>query len=77
MKINTGDIFIFADPDWTHPDFPEGVVVIDPLHNCAGILGLRYFGRIKKSHFDTGLVDGSSQWFYCLSRRDETILTGR
>lgn len=49
VKINTGDIFIFADPDWTHPDFPEGVVVIDPLHNCAGILGLRYFGELKKA----------------------------
>jgi phosphoenolpyruvate carboxykinase (ATP) len=30
-------------------DFPDGVVVIDPLHNCAGILGLRYFGELKKA----------------------------
>lgn len=48
-EIYTGDIFIFADPDWKHPDFPDGVVVIDPLHNCAGILGLRYFGELKKA----------------------------
>lgn len=48
-SIHTGDIFIFADPDWKHPDFPDGVVVIDPLHNCAGILGLRYFGELKKA----------------------------
>ena len=48
-EIYTGDIFIFADPDWEHPDFPDGVVVIDPLHNCAGILGLRYFGELKKA----------------------------
>ncbi|MGO3780469.1 MAG: phosphoenolpyruvate carboxykinase (ATP) [Enterococcus viikkiensis] len=47
--INTGDLFLFADPDWQHPDFPDGVVVIDPKHNCAGILGLRYFGELKKS----------------------------
>ncbi|MBU5364730.1 phosphoenolpyruvate carboxykinase (ATP) [Enterococcus devriesei] len=47
--INTGDLFLFADPDWQHPDFPDGVVVIDPKHNCAGILGLRYFGELKKA----------------------------
>lgn len=48
-EIHTGDIFIFADPDWQHPDFPDGVVIIDPLHNCAAILGLRYFGELKKA----------------------------
>ncbi|MFC4771519.1 phosphoenolpyruvate carboxykinase (ATP) [Enterococcus hermanniensis] len=47
--IDTGDIFIFADPDWQHPDFPDGLVIIDPLHNCAAILGLRYFGELKKA----------------------------
>lgn len=47
-KINEGDIFIFSDPDWTHPDFPYGLTFFDPKHNCAAILGMRYFGEHKK-----------------------------
>lgn len=43
-----GDIFIFADPDWTHPDYPLGLAFFSPLENCAVILGLRYFGELKK-----------------------------
>ena len=42
-------IFIFfADPDWSHPDYPLGLAFFDPLHNCAAILGMRYFGELKK-----------------------------
>lgn len=44
-----GDIFVFADPDWSHPDFPQGLALFDPEHNVAAILGLRYFGELKKS----------------------------
>lgn len=44
-----GDIYILADPDWRHPSFPQGLVLIDPLHNTAAILGLRYFGELKKA----------------------------
>lgn len=47
-KINEGDIYIFSDPDWTHPDFPYGLTFFDPKHNCAAILGMRYFGEHKK-----------------------------
>lgn len=47
-KINEGDIFVFSDPDWTHPDFPYGLTFFDPKHNCAAILGMRYFGEHKK-----------------------------
>jgi len=47
-KINEGDIFVFSDPDWTHPDFPYGLTFFDPEHNCAAILGMRYFGEHKK-----------------------------
>ncbi len=43
-----GDIFVFSDPDWTHPDFPYGLTFFDPEHNCACILGMRYFGEHKK-----------------------------
>ncbi|MBL1225936.1 phosphoenolpyruvate carboxykinase (ATP) [Enterococcus sp. BWR-S5] len=49
VAYDEGDIFILADPDWTHPSFPQGLVLIDPLHNTAAILGLRYFGELKKA----------------------------
>lgn len=47
-EIPEGDIYIFSDPDWTHPDFPYGLTFFDPKHNCATILGMRYFGEHKK-----------------------------
>lgn len=43
------DIFVFFDPKWTHPDYPEGLVYFDTNHNCAVILGLNYFGELKKA----------------------------
>jgi phosphoenolpyruvate carboxykinase (ATP) len=45
---NEPDIFIFSDPQWSHPDFPMGLAFFDPEHNCACLLGLRYFGEHKK-----------------------------
>jgi len=47
-ELPEGDIYIFSDPDWTHPDFPYGLTFFDPQHNCAAILGMRYFGEHKK-----------------------------
>lgn len=47
-EVSEGDIYIFSDPDWTHPDFPYGLTFFDPKHNCAAILGMRYFGEHKK-----------------------------
>ena len=46
--IPEGDIYVFSDPDWSHPDFPYGLTFFDPEHNCAAILGMRYFGEHKK-----------------------------
>ncbi len=46
--INDGDIFVLSDPDWSHPDFPYGLSFFDPEHNCACILGMKYFGEHKK-----------------------------
>jgi len=43
------DIYLFADPNWSHPDFPFGLALFDPEHNVAAILGLRYFGELKKA----------------------------
>lgn len=45
---NEGDLYIFSDPDWHHPDHPLGLAVFDTAHNCACLLGLRYFGEHKK-----------------------------
>lgn len=45
---NEGDIYIFSDPDWSHPDHPLGLSFFDPEHNCAALLGMRYFGEHKK-----------------------------
>lgn len=42
------DLYLYADPDWHHPDYPDGLAIFDPLHNAAIILGLRYFGELKK-----------------------------
>ncbi|MBR0597827.1 phosphoenolpyruvate carboxykinase (ATP) [Sinanaerobacter chloroacetimidivorans] len=42
------DIFILSDPDWKDPRYPNGIAYFDPEHNCAALLGLRYFGEHKK-----------------------------
>jgi phosphoenolpyruvate carboxykinase (ATP) len=47
-QMSEGDIYVFSDPDWTHPEFPYGLTFFDPKHNCAAILGMRYFGEHKK-----------------------------
>lgn len=46
---NENDLYFYADPDWQHPDYPDGLVILDPAHNCGAILGLRYFGELKKA----------------------------
>lgn len=47
-ELNESDIYVFSDPDWSHPEFPYGLTFFDPLYNCAAILGMRYFGEHKK-----------------------------
>ncbi|WP_282708712.1 phosphoenolpyruvate carboxykinase (ATP) [Ligilactobacillus sp. Marseille-Q7487] len=49
-KVYTeSDLYIYANPDWSHPDYPEGLALFDVKHNVAAILGLRYFGEFKKA----------------------------
>lgn len=43
------DIYLYADPEWSHPDYPNGLALFDPEHNVAAVLGLRYFGELKKA----------------------------
>ncbi len=51
---NEGDIYIFSDPTWSHPDHPLGLTFFDPDNNCAVILGMRYFGEHKKGTLTLG-----------------------
>jgi phosphoenolpyruvate carboxykinase (ATP) len=48
VQIPDGDIWVYSDPEWKHPDHPLGLTFFDPEHNCAAILGMRYFGEHKK-----------------------------
>lgn len=48
LMENEGDIFVFSDPDWKHEEHPMGLTLFDPNHNCAALLGMRYFGEHKK-----------------------------
>ena len=34
-KYDENDIFVFFDPKWKHPDYPEGLVYFDTQHNCV------------------------------------------
>ena len=46
--IEEGDIFVYSDPDWEHEEHPLGLTLFDSDHNCAALLGMRYFGEHKK-----------------------------
>ena len=45
---NEPDIYLLSDPDWKDARYPNGLAYFDPEHNCACLLGLRYFGEHKK-----------------------------
>lgn len=48
-RYDEDDIFVFFDPKWSHPDYPDGLAYFDTNHNCVAILGLNYFGELKKA----------------------------
>ncbi|MTI59754.1 MAG: phosphoenolpyruvate carboxykinase (ATP) [Firmicutes bacterium] len=62
---NEGDIYIFSDPDWTHPDHPLGLTFFDPEHNVAALLGMRYFGEHKKGTLTLGWGTANRHNFAC------------
>lgn len=53
-KYPEGDIYIFSDPDYVPNSNPDGLALFDPEHNCAMLLGLRYFGEHKKGTLTLG-----------------------
>ena len=48
IEYKENDIYILSDPEWHHPDYPNGLAYFDTNHNVAIILGLQYFGELKK-----------------------------
>lgn len=42
------DIYLYVDPDFHDPNYPNGLALFDRDHNVAAILGMRYFGEMKK-----------------------------
>ena len=48
MIEGESDIYIFSDPQWEHDEHPLGLTYFDTDHNCAALLGMRYFGEHKK-----------------------------
>lgn len=42
------DILMVYDPDWIHPQYEGGLVIIDRDSKTIFVLGLPYFGEIKK-----------------------------
>lgn len=57
------DIYIYADPTWTHKDFPDGLAYFDTNHNVAIILGLQYFGELKKGTLTLGWGTAARQGY--------------
>jgi len=42
------DMLLVYDPDWHHSEYPEGLVIIDRFSKSIFVLGLPYFGEVKK-----------------------------
>ncbi|HFI0463721.1 TPA: phosphoenolpyruvate carboxykinase (ATP) [Streptococcus suis] len=47
-NFDEADIYLYADPQWSHPDYPMGLAYFDPAANVAIVLGMQYFGELKK-----------------------------
>ncbi|EME7219424.1 phosphoenolpyruvate carboxykinase (ATP) [Enterococcus faecium] len=62
-SFDEGDLYIFCDPEWTHEAFPNGLVLFDSLHNTAAVLGLRYFGELKKATLTLAWALGNRNGF--------------
>ena len=42
------EIYIYSDPDFYHPSYPDGLALFDEKSNCAALLGSKYF-RTQRS----------------------------
>ncbi len=63
---NEGEIFIFSDPDWEDETHPLGLTLFDSEHNCAALLGMKYFGEHKKGTLTLGWsIGGRNGYIPC------------
>ncbi|HLR91777.1 MAG TPA: phosphoenolpyruvate carboxykinase (ATP) [Atopostipes sp.] len=62
-EYEENDIYIFSDPSWEHEDYPDGLSYIDSDHNVAVILGLQYFGELKKGTLTQGWGTAARQGY--------------
>jgi len=46
--LDQPDVLMVYDPDWRHPEHDKGLVIIDRESKTVFVLGLPYFGEIKK-----------------------------
>jgi len=46
--LDSPDILMIYDPDWCHPEYEKGLVIIDRNSKTIFVLGLPYFGESKK-----------------------------
>ncbi len=47
-RLDSPDLLMLFDPDWCHHDYKQGLVIIDRESKTIFVLGMPYFGEIKK-----------------------------
>lgn len=62
-EYDENDVFIFSDPSWEHEDYPDGLTYFDTKRNVAIILGLQYFGELKKGTLTLGWGTAARQGY--------------
>lgn len=62
-EYDENDVFILADPTWEHEDYPDGLTYFDTDRNVAIILGLQYFGELKKGTLTLGWGTAARQGY--------------
>jgi len=62
-EYDENDVYIFTDPSWKHKDYPDGLAYFDTKRNVAIILGLQYFGELKKGTLTLGWGTAARQGY--------------
>lgn len=62
-EYDENDVYIFSDPSWKHENYPDGLAYFDTNRNVAIILGLQYFGELKKGTLTLGWGTAARQGY--------------